>query len=62
MGLLRNTQLPDTLAWERVLREPLLAMVPANPTPWPASPRSAWRRAGARALRLFRPARRHWPV
>ncbi|SQC14272.1 LysR family transcriptional regulator YnfL [Klebsiella pneumoniae] len=30
MGLLRNTQLPDTLAWERVLREPLLAMVPAN--------------------------------
>ncbi|MBL2855433.1 LysR family transcriptional regulator, partial [Klebsiella pneumoniae] len=30
LGLLRNTQLPDTLAWERVLREPLLAMVPAN--------------------------------
>ncbi len=43
LGLLRNTQLPDTLAWERVLREPLLAMVPAN-HPWPASPRSAWRR------------------
>jgi DNA-binding transcriptional LysR family regulator len=30
LGLLRNTQLPDTLAWERVLREPLLAMVPAD--------------------------------
>ncbi len=30
LGLLRNTQLPDTTAWERVLREPLLAMVPAN--------------------------------
>lgn len=30
-------------------------------TRWPASPRSAWG-AGARALRLFRPARRHWPV
>nr|VXZ85027.1 LysR substrate binding domain [Klebsiella pneumoniae] len=29
MGLLRNTQLPDTRR-ERVLREPLLAMVPAN--------------------------------
>ena len=28
--IVRNTQLPDTLAWERVLREPLLAMVPAN--------------------------------
>ncbi|MBE8771603.1 LysR family substrate-binding domain-containing protein, partial [Klebsiella quasipneumoniae] len=30
LGLLRNTQLPDTLAWQRVLREPLLAMVPAD--------------------------------
>ena len=30
LGLMRNTQLPDTLAWERVLREPLLAMVPRD--------------------------------
>ena len=27
LGLMRNTQLPDTLCWERVLREPLLAKV-----------------------------------
>jgi hypothetical protein len=33
---MRNTQLPDTLAWERVLREPLLAMVPAT-IRWPAA-------------------------
>lgn len=30
LGLMRNTQLPDTLCWERVLREPLLAMVPSD--------------------------------
>jgi DNA-binding transcriptional LysR family regulator len=30
LGLMRNTQLPDTLVWERVLREPLLAMVPSD--------------------------------
>ncbi|CAM3251125.1 HTH-type transcriptional regulator CatM [Klebsiella spallanzanii] len=30
LGLMRNTQLPDTLVWERVLREPLLAMVPRD--------------------------------
>lgn len=60
LGLLRNTQLPDTLAWERVLREPLLAMVPAN-HPLARQP-SVSGGAGARALRLFRPARRHWPV
>ncbi len=30
LGLMRNTQLPDTLLWERVLREPLLAMVPRD--------------------------------
>lgn len=28
LGLMRNTALPDTLAWEVILREPLLAMVP----------------------------------
>lgn len=60
LGLLRNTQLPDTTAWERVLREPLLAMVPAN-HPLARQP-SVNGGAGARALRLFRPARRHWPV
>ncbi len=27
LGLMRNTQLPDTLAWQQVLREPLLAMI-----------------------------------
>ncbi|WP_034455807.1 LysR family transcriptional regulator [Buttiauxella noackiae] len=27
LGLMRNTRLPDTLAWSLVLREPLLAMV-----------------------------------
>ncbi|KMV87877.1 hypothetical protein HMPREF9688_04365 [Klebsiella oxytoca 10-5244] len=30
LGLMRNTQLPETLVWERVLREPLLAMVPRD--------------------------------
>ncbi|MEN0616137.1 LysR family transcriptional regulator [Klebsiella indica] len=30
LGLMRNTQLPDTLVWERILREPLLAMVPCD--------------------------------
>lgn len=30
LGLMRNTQLPETLLWERVLREPLLAMVPRD--------------------------------
>lgn len=30
LGLMRNTQLPETLVWERVLREPLLAMVPSD--------------------------------
>ncbi|POT57441.1 LysR family transcriptional regulator [Citrobacter amalonaticus] len=28
MGLMRNTVLPDTLAWEVVLHEPLMAMIP----------------------------------
>lgn len=30
LGLMRNTQLPETLAWQVVLREPLLAMVPRD--------------------------------
>jgi len=30
LGLMRNTQLPETLAWQRILREPLLAMIPAD--------------------------------
>jgi len=28
LGLMRNTPLPETLAWEVILREPLLAMIP----------------------------------
>lgn len=27
LGLMRNTQLPDTLAWQVILQEPLLAMI-----------------------------------
>ncbi len=54
LGLLRNTQLPDTPAWERVLREPLLAMVPAN-HPLARQPSVSTGGAGARALRLFDP-------
>ncbi|QPG07579.1 hypothetical protein IUJ34_00855 [Klebsiella pneumoniae subsp. pneumoniae] len=42
-----------TPAWERVLREPLLAMVPAN-HPLARQP-SVSGGAGARALRLFDP-------
>ncbi|UJD94609.1 LysR family transcriptional regulator [Lelliottia amnigena] len=30
LGLMRNTQLPDTLMWEVILREPLLAMIPRD--------------------------------
>jgi DNA-binding transcriptional LysR family regulator len=30
LGLMRNTQLPDTLAWQVILREPLLAMIPRD--------------------------------
>jgi len=30
LGLMRNTQLPDTLTWEVILREPLLAMIPRD--------------------------------
>ena len=30
LGLMRNTQLPETLAWQMILREPLLAMVPRD--------------------------------
>lgn len=30
LGLMRNTQLPDTLAWQRILREPLMAMIPGD--------------------------------
>lgn len=36
LGLMRNTQLPDTLAWQRVLREPLLAMIHRD-HPWQQS-------------------------
>ncbi|EOV8836428.1 LysR family transcriptional regulator [Cronobacter dublinensis] len=30
VGLLRNTPLPETLAWQLVLREPLLALIPCD--------------------------------
>lgn len=30
LGLMRNTQLPETLGWDVVLREPLLAMIPGD--------------------------------
>jgi DNA-binding transcriptional LysR family regulator len=30
LGLMRNTHLPDTLSWEVILREPLLAMIPRD--------------------------------
>ena len=29
LGLMRNTQLPDSLAWQVILREPLMAMIRA---------------------------------
>jgi DNA-binding transcriptional LysR family regulator len=53
LGLMRNTQLPETLVWERVLREPLLAMVPSD------HPRASGGgkpdRTGPRTVRLFDP-------
>ncbi|EMC4280361.1 LysR substrate-binding domain-containing protein, partial [Cronobacter sakazakii] len=30
VGLMRNTPLPETLAWQLVLREPLLALIPCD--------------------------------
>lgn len=30
LGLMRNTRLPDTLSWQKILREPLLAMIPSD--------------------------------
>ncbi|MCE9900261.1 LysR family transcriptional regulator [Raoultella terrigena] len=30
LGLMRNTRLPETLVWQCILREPLLAMVPSD--------------------------------
>ncbi|WP_312686166.1 LysR family transcriptional regulator [Kosakonia sp.] len=30
LGLMRNTPLPETLAWQVILREPLLAMIPRD--------------------------------
>jgi DNA-binding transcriptional LysR family regulator len=30
LGLMRNTQLPDTLAWQVILHEPLMAMIPLD--------------------------------
>lgn len=41
LGLMRNTQLPDTLAWQVILREPLMAMIPHD-HPWPRVRRFHW--------------------
>jgi DNA-binding transcriptional LysR family regulator len=30
LGLMRNTQLPETLEWQVILREPLMAMIPRD--------------------------------
>ena len=54
LGLLRNTQLPDTLAWERVLREPLLAMVPRD-HPLASQPRVSLRELAREPFVFFDP-------
>ncbi|ENU0752815.1 TPA: LysR family transcriptional regulator [Klebsiella michiganensis] len=54
LGLMRNTQLPDTLAWERVLREPLLAMVPRD-HPLASKPRVSLRELAREPFVFFDP-------
>lgn len=54
LGLMRNTQLPDTLAWERVLREPLLAMVPRD-HPLASQPRVSLRELAREPFVFFDP-------
>lgn len=54
LGLMRNTQLPDTLAWERVLREPLLAMVPRD-HPLASRPRVSLRELAREPFVFFDP-------
>ena len=54
LGLMRNTQLPDTLVWERVLREPLLAMVPRD-HPLASQPRVSLRELAREPFVFFEP-------
>ena len=54
LGLMRNTQLQDTLAWERVLREPLLAMVPRD-HPLASQPRVSLRELAREPFVFFDP-------
>lgn len=60
LGLMRNTQLPDTLAWQVILREPLMAMIPHE---HPLASRSAVTLAElAKEPFVFRPAGRYRSV
>ena len=54
LGLMRNTQLPETLVWERVLREPLLAMVPCD-HPLASQPRVSLRELAREPFVFFDP-------
>ncbi|MGE2467492.1 LysR family transcriptional regulator [Klebsiella michiganensis] len=54
LGLMRNTQLPDTLVWQRVLREPLLAMVPRD-HPLASKPRVSLRELAREPFVFFDP-------
>ena len=54
LGLMRNTQLPETLVWERVLREPLLAMVPRD-HPLASQPRVSLRELAREPVVFFDP-------
>ena len=54
LGLMRNTQLPETLVWERVLREPLLAMVPRD-HPLASQPRVSLRELAREPFVFFAP-------
>ncbi|MGJ0947927.1 LysR family transcriptional regulator [Klebsiella grimontii] len=54
LGLMRNTQLPETLVWERVLREPLLAMVPRD-HPLASQPRVSLRELAWEPFVFFDP-------
>ena len=54
LGLMRNTQLPDTLVWERVLREPLLALVPRD-HPLASQPRVSLRELAREPFVFFDP-------
>jgi hypothetical protein len=51
---MRNTQLPDTLEWQVILREPLMAMIPHD-HPLPRAPPSrcqSWQKSRLSFLTL----------